>query len=574
MIFQSKLQGLSAPTDDVFNYVFSQRNGYPRDRVLYRMDHSDGTLTLEQLEEQSRQFASVLVTAYSIKPGDVVAILASDTVSEMAAFVYNTKNKFASTDEDKIDYPIVYFGILAAGAIVELIPIQKELTLKDVVARLTCASATLLVTNQPFSAMADQAKKQMDSLRLLDLGESSSRLQSLIEGCLKYDEFHLKTAKEAESHTAFINRTSGSTGNMKSALTTHAHFIAVLESTRCTIPTNTDPERDIWLSSISLGFFINAKLHMGLNILLGIPVVLIKETFDHRTLDVIERHRITFLFLAPPVAADIAKDGNDSSSTDVSSIKWLLTAGAPIHEGLQRAVSKKLNGVHLDLEWGTSETLLIAIQMEGHASPVGSCGVLVNGMEAKVIDTSTGDELQTGERGEILVRNAACQFAGYKNNDGANKAAFDSEGWYHSGDFGFLDSNCNVFIMDRLKELIRVGEGYGVHISATEVEAVLFEHEAVAQVIVTGAHDVQTVTDRPTAFIVLKQTFQDQPISALESIERFARAKLHGLQQLTGGIVFLPRFPLVSFKVDRRALRTLASIGSSGVQIPRYIEYS
>lgn len=413
----------------------------------------------------------------------------------------------------------------------------------------------------------------MGSLRLLNLGECNAQLPLLIAGCPKYDGFHLKTPSEAESQTAFINRTSGSTGYMKSALTTHAHFIAVLESTRATIPSNTDPERDVWLSSISLGFFINAKLHMGLNILLGIPVILIKESFDHRFLDVIERYGITFLFLPPPVAAGIAKDENRSSNTDVSSIKWLLSAGAAIHEGLQRAVSEKLNGIHLDLEWGTSETLLIAIHMEGHASATGSCGVLVNGMEAKVIDTSTGEELQAGERGEILVRNSACRFEGYKDNDAANQAVFDGEGWYHSGDFGFLDCNCNVFIIDRLKELIRVGGGYGVHISATEVEAVLFEHEAVAQVVVTGGHDDQTATDRPTAFIVLKQTFQDQRISALESIEHFARARLQGLQQLSGGIFFLPEFPLVSFKIDRRALKTLASIGNSGVRRPRYIEY-
>lgn len=421
--------------------------------------------------------------------------------------------------------------------------------MNDVVTRVTQASATLLVTNQPYFAMADQATKQMGSLRLLNIGECSSQLPLLIAGCPVYDGFRLKTASEAESQAAFINRTSGSTGNMKSTLTTHAHFIAVLESTLATIPSNTDPERDVWLSSISLGFFINAKLLMGLNIILGIPVVLIKETFDHRFLGVIERYGITFLFLPPPVAAGIAKDENDSSSTDVSSIKWLLSAGAPIHEGLKQAVSKKLNGVHLDLEWGTSETLLIAIQMDGHASAAGSCGVLVNGMEAKVLDTDTGEELQAGERGEILVRNSACRFSGY------------------------LDSNCNVFITDRLKELIRVGGGYGVHISATEVEAVLFEHEAVAQVVVTGGDDGESAMDRPTAFIVLKQTFQEQRTSALESIENFARARLQGLQQLTGGIVFLPKFPLVSFKIDRRALKTLASIGSTGVQRPRYIEY-
>lgn len=87
MIFKSELPGLLTPTDDVFNYIFSRRNDYPRDRVLYRMDETNETLTLEQLEDRSRKFAYVLVTTYSIKPGDVVAILASDTVSGTAASV-------------------------------------------------------------------------------------------------------------------------------------------------------------------------------------------------------------------------------------------------------------------------------------------------------------------------------------------------------------------------------------------------------------------------------------------------------------------------------------------------------
>lgn len=124
---------------------------------------------------------------------------------------FKNREKLYSTNEEKIDYPIVYFSILAAGATVELIPIQKELTLNDVVARVKQAGATLLVTNQPFFAMADQATKQMGSLRLLNLGECSSQLALLVAECPKYEGFHLQTAGEAESHTAFINRTSGST---------------------------------------------------------------------------------------------------------------------------------------------------------------------------------------------------------------------------------------------------------------------------------------------------------------------------------------------------------------------------
>lgn len=79
-------------------------------------------------------------------------------------------------------------------------------------------------------------------------------------------------------------------------------FIATMEATKKTIPDNTDPDNDVWLSPLSLGFFINAKL-MGLNIILSIPVVLADGTLDESNIGVIERHRITFLFITPPLAA-------------------------------------------------------------------------------------------------------------------------------------------------------------------------------------------------------------------------------------------------------------------------------
>jgi acyl-CoA synthetase (AMP-forming)/AMP-acid ligase II len=62
----------------------------------------------------------------------------------------------------------------------------------------------------------------------------------------------------------------------------------------------------------------------------------------------------------------------------------------------------------------------------------------------------------------------------------------DSEGWFHTGDYGYLDENCNVFVMDRIKELLKVGDGYGTHISAAEREAVVFQHAAVASAVVVG----------------------------------------------------------------------------------------
>ncbi|KAB2572586.1 4-coumarate--CoA ligase-like 9 [Lasiodiplodia theobromae] len=552
MSIRSNLADPEPATQDVFSYLFSKRRDYPTDRVIYRVDGSDETLTVRELEQKSRQFAHTLVDRYGVKQGDTVGILASDSIA----------------------YPIAYLGILAAGAIVELVPIQAQLTAPDVRLRLAQAKTKLLITDLKLLGMAINACETLPQVKLLVLDGTRSQLNFFSDECPQYYGFRLRTREEAENSVAFVNRTSGSTGNMKSVLTTHGYFIAVLQSTLATVPANTDPDADTWLSSLSLGFFINAKLHIGLNILLGIPVVLMREPFSRATLSIIPRHRITFLFVPPALAADLAAAGT-GSTPDVSSIKWLLSAGAPMHEGLAARISALLNGVHVAMEWGTSETLLIAIQTAGHASPPGSSGVLVSGMETCIVDTETGELLppSSGERrGEIWVRNRVCPFGGYKDNDEANAAAFDADGWYHSGDFGYIDEHKNVFILDRLKELIRVGDGYGVHVSATEIEAVLFEHPAVEQVVVTGCFNDKTAREHPTAFVVLKPDADKDRVTALASLQAWTAERLNGLQRLTGGIIFVSRLPTLGFKINRRALKGLVKFDTAVQASPQYIE--
>ncbi|KAG5209895.1 AMP-binding enzyme [Trichophyton interdigitale] len=327
-----------------------------------------------------------------------------------------------------------------------------------------------------------------------------------------------------------------------------------MEATKRTIPDNTDPDNDVWLSPLSLGFFINAKLMMGLNIILGIPVVLADGTLDESNIGVIERHRITFLFITPPLAARLARC--DVSGVDVSSVKWMLTAGAPIHENLRRTVSDNFGGVHLTLEWATSETMLLAIQLDESTKKPGSSGTLANGVQAKVINTETGAECGIREEGEILVRNKLVRYKGYKDNEAANQD-FDSEGWFHTKDYGYLDENCNVYIIDRIKELLKVGEGYGSHVSASELESVIFEHPAVATVVVVGTRNYDTQMDEPSAFIILKPEYANNSKVAKMRVERFAAEKLTGLRRLTGGIHWLSSYPTTGFKVDRKKLKAM-----------------
>ncbi|KAL3444572.1 hypothetical protein BJX65DRAFT_319931 [Aspergillus insuetus] len=544
MVFTSHLPSPSPPSTDVFNFIFNTgRDTYPRDRVLYRVHETGETLTLDELETRSRRFANVLVTKYSIKPNDVVAFLANNS----------------------IQYPIAFFGVLAAGATISPIPVQTGLDVPAVVPRLEQADAKLIITDSTLGALAKGAAEAYNNIPLISLDSIPSE-PSIASITVLLDAesephigFILTTHAETESHNAFIYRTSGSSGTIKSVLTTHAHWAANLLTTKLTIPADTDPSKDVWISSLPFAYGINAKLNLGLNVLLGIPVVIVLKPFDKESLHLIDTYGITFLFVTPPLAAQIAK-AEKTSETTFKSIKWLLSAGAPLHEKIRDAVQDRFNGVPLTLEWGTTETLLIALQIDGKSRVPGSSGTLVHGIEARVLDLDTGADLGPGQKGEILVQNTLARFAGYKDNVEANKD-FDDEGWFHSGDVGYLDEHSNVFIVDRLKELLRVGDGYGTHVSVGEFEAVLFDHPAVATAIVVGIRDVETQQEHPTAFVILQPGVEqdkgtDLAKLALE-IEAFVEERLGSFKRLTGGVWFVERYPTVGYKINRQRLKIL-----------------
>lgn len=470
-----------------------------------------------------------------------------------------------------------FFGVLAAGATISPIPNQTNLGASDVVPRLRQANTKLIITDQSFYAIAKPASELVGNIPLITLDEvdgndgTTVSIKELLErGDASFNGFRLESETAVDTHNAFIYRTSGSSGNIKSVLTTHAHWSANLETTRLNLPSNTDPDRDTWVSSLPFAYGINAKLNLGLNVILGIPVVILRKPFDHTTLDVIERYGVTFLFVTPLLAGQIAK--LDTVPANVSSLKWLLSAGAPVHQKIRDAVQQNLNGVRLTLEWGMTETLLVALQIDESSSIPGSSGTLVNGVEARVIDLNTGNELGANQQGEIWIRNALCRFAGYKDNAEANKD-FDADGWFHSGDVGYLDEHSNVFIVDRLKEVLRVGDGYGTHVATGEIEAVLFDHPAVATAVVVGVRDDETQQEHPTAFVVLQPKYEYKAGTELaEEMERRVEEILGNFKRLSGGVFFVLRYPRVGYKIDKRALKQLVNVGDPRRTERRFIE--
>lgn len=442
-----------------------------------------------------------------------------------------------------------------------MIPHQKDLSASDIASRLSQSNCKLFITDSDLLELCETASDLAGGVPIITLdqvsGNETVHLQELLDqAVVDENAFELHGHEEAETHDAFINRTSGSTGSMKSVLVSHSHYIAALEATVRTVPSNTDPNKDVWLASSSLGFLINAKLFMSLNIILGIPVVIMPEPLDESSVSVILRHQITFILVFPPLIAKLAKSTLDPQ--DVRPIKWLLSAGATIPENLRTAMANRFPTVDLTLEWGTTETMLLAIQTSDPVSrKSGSSGILVNGVQARVICTETGSELGPNEPGEILVRNSLARYRGYKDNEEANRE-FDVEGYFHTGDYGYIDEDRNVFIVDRLKELLRVGDGYGSRISVSELENAVFEHPAVSSVVVVGVWDDATATLLPTAFVVPIPEYVTRVGPELAAdIEDYLAPRLTGLKKLSGGVYFMKSYPTTGFKINRRALKTM-----------------
>jgi acyl-CoA synthetase (AMP-forming)/AMP-acid ligase II len=139
----------------------------------------------------------------------------------------------------------------------------------------------------------------------------------------------------------------------------------------------------------------------------------------------------------------------------------------------------------------------------------GSVGLLVGGTEAAIVDPPTGAMLPAGEDGELWVRGPQLM-AGYRDNPEATAATIDDDGWLHTGDLGHIDADGSIFLVDRLKELIKVR---GFQVAPAELEALLVTHPAVADAAVIGVPDDRD-GERPMAFVVSRGPLDREELTA------------------------------------------------------------
>jgi acyl-CoA synthetase (AMP-forming)/AMP-acid ligase II len=277
--------------------------------------------------------------------------------------------------------------------------------------------------------------------------------------------------------------TSGTTGHPKGAQLTHANIAALFDIADEPFPCTADD-----VNLVCMPLFHGAGTFPALAALnSGAKNVIARETRPVELLRLIEAERVTLTCFVPALILLLLQTP-ECRETDFSSLKRIIYGASPIGLDVLREATAMFKCGFAQL-YGLTETSggVTVLGPDDHnpdGSPhMRSCGKPLSNVEIKVLDGG-GAELPNGEVGEIVVRSPLVMKGYWKLPDVTRSAIHD--GWFHTGDVGYLDSDGYLYIHDRVKDMIISG---GENVYPAEVENVLYGHPQVADVAVIGVPD-------------------------------------------------------------------------------------
>jgi long-chain acyl-CoA synthetase len=274
--------------------------------------------------------------------------------------------------------------------------------------------------------------------------------------------------------------TSGTTGGPKGAMLTHRNILA----NAFTSVIEFGATRDwIWLHAAPMFHLANGAAMYGL-VLLGAPHCFIPGFEPEAFLDAVQRYRATSVVLVPTML-NLVLNHPAFGRYDTSSLSVLLYGASPMPLDLLRRAMDHFRCRFIQ-GYGMTETspLLTVLRHEDHAGgALGSAGRPVIGVEVRVVDQHDRD-VPTGEAGEIIARGANVM-KGYWNRPDVSAEVLRG-GWMHTGDLGAFDERGFLYILDRMKDMIKTG---GENVYSPEVESVLYAHPDLLEAAVIGLPD-------------------------------------------------------------------------------------
>ncbi|HEV2473437.1 MAG TPA: AMP-binding protein [Chthonomonadales bacterium] len=275
----------------------------------------------------------------------------------------------------------------------------------------------------------------------------------------------------------------------------------------------------------------------------------IMERFDlMQSLELSEKHQVTYYFAVPPIVLALANAPVDLGK--MKTVKYVFSGAAPLPMDPARKLQEK-SGVTVVQGYGMTEASPLT-----HAQPkdpahirIDSVGMPVHNTEQKIVDIETGTrELPPGQDGEIIIRGPQIMTGYWKAP--AETANALRDGWLYTGDIGHADTDGYTYIVDRKKEMIKY-KGFGI--APAELESLLMEHPAVMDSAVIGIPDDEA-GELPKGFVVIRKGHEGV---TPDDILAFANGKLAGYKKIHM-VEFIEAIPKVaSGKILRRELKDL-----------------
>ena len=485
------------------------------------IDASTGTpMSYAELDDRIRRLAGGMLER-GLAKGEVVAIMAPNCP----------------------DYAVVFHGVAMAGGVVTTV--NPTYTEREVHHQLNDAKATKLVVFPMFLETALAAAKDSGVKEIVTIAIPADGYQSIDD--LMGEPLDEQVPVDLDD-VVVLPYSSGTTGLSKGVVLTHRNLVANLEQTAAAVPIGED---ESFVAVLPFFHIYGMQVLMNLGLYRGATIVTMPRFDLEQFLSLHQEHKLTRAFVAPPMVVALAKHPL-VDNYDLSSLKMIFSGAAPLSAELAIECGERL-GCEVVQGYGMTELSPVT-----HATPPGnfkpgSAGMTIPNTEVRIVDPSSGESLGLDQDGEVWIRGPQVM-KGYLNNEEATAETIDDEGWLHTGDIGHIDADGHLYVVDRLKELIKFK---GFQVPPAELEALLLTHPKVADSAVIGLPDDEA-GEIPAAWVVLRPGTE----ATEDEIKEFVAGQVATYKRL-GRVTFVDAVPKsASGKILRRVLRDEANAGN------------